>query len=226
MPLIKSAHDPRNLVTMATFACLAYLGVYGIARSWKVLFGFLWMSLTFLPASNLFFPVGFVVAERVLYLPSLGFCFLVGHGFAVLYRSSKNSIFRVTMSTTLIMLFVLMASRSFVRNRDWVSNVSLYSSGARCNPGNGVMLTNLGIQHGRLKNFTFAEKLYRRSMKVAPQHSRGFSNFAGLMEARRRYDEAEEVSHSVTIHAIFIIIKRYMYVVSCERVNESRFKNK
>ena len=36
-----------------------------------------WVVIPFLPASNLFFPVGFVVAERVLYLPSMGFCLLV-----------------------------------------------------------------------------------------------------------------------------------------------------
>lgn len=35
------------------------------------------MGVTFLPASGLFFEVGFVLAERVLYLPSLGFCLLL-----------------------------------------------------------------------------------------------------------------------------------------------------
>lgn len=38
----------------------------------------------FLPASNLFFPVGFVIAERVLYMPSMGFCMLVGYGFGLM----------------------------------------------------------------------------------------------------------------------------------------------
>ena len=35
----------------------------------------------FIPASNLFFPVGFVVAERILYIPSIGYCFLIALGF-------------------------------------------------------------------------------------------------------------------------------------------------
>uniref|UniRef100_A0A182J228 DUF1736 domain-containing protein n=1 Tax=Anopheles atroparvus TaxID=41427 RepID=A0A182J228_ANOAO len=38
------------------------------------------LTLPFLPASNLLFYVGFVVAERILYLPSVGFCLLVGLG--------------------------------------------------------------------------------------------------------------------------------------------------
>jgi hypothetical protein len=33
--------------------------------------------IPFLPATNVFFRVGFVIAERVLYLPSAGFCLLV-----------------------------------------------------------------------------------------------------------------------------------------------------
>ena len=56
--------------------------------------GFCWQSLSlivlpFVPASNLFFPVGFVVAERILYTPSLGFCMLVALGFDILVQSKK-----------------------------------------------------------------------------------------------------------------------------------------
>lgn len=40
----------------------------------------------FLPATNLLFPVGFVVAERVLYLPSMGFCLLVAFGCDKLFQ--------------------------------------------------------------------------------------------------------------------------------------------
>ena len=41
----------------------------------------------FLPASNIFFTVGFVVAERVLYLSSIGSCLITVLGFTLL---SKN----------------------------------------------------------------------------------------------------------------------------------------
>lgn len=45
-----------------------------------ILFAVALAALPFLPASNLLFPVGFVIAERVLYLPSLGLCLLVAMG--------------------------------------------------------------------------------------------------------------------------------------------------
>lgn len=48
------------------------------------------LIIPFLPASNLFFPVGFVVAERILYIPNMGFCILVPFGIAVLFREKTK----------------------------------------------------------------------------------------------------------------------------------------
>ncbi|CAL8104977.1 unnamed protein product [Orchesella dallaii] len=60
----------------------------------------LFLSVPFLPASNLLFPVGFVVAERILYTPSLGVCILTVHGmecFLLLIKAIKRAI---TLSST------------------------------------------------------------------------------------------------------------------------------
>ena len=45
----------------------------------------------FLPASNIFFRVGFVIAERVLYIPAAGLCILVVTGMRELAASRKVS---------------------------------------------------------------------------------------------------------------------------------------
>ena len=198
IPLIRTIFDPHNLLTVATVAVVTLLGVCAIcgkSRNTRILLiGLAMTVLPFIPASNLFFPVGFVVAERVLYLPSMGFCLLVGYGVWYLHSHFHHFLPRTLIKLIYFVLIILLASRVVLRNKDWVSNVTLYSSGVRCNPNHGVMLTNLGIEHGRLRNFSFAECLYQQSMKSSPTHSRGFSNYGGLMEALKRYDEAEVVS--------------------------------
>ena len=52
--------------------------------------------LPFLPASNLLFPVGFVVAERVLYLPSMGSCLMVAIATSRILQATS----KVTKSTS------------------------------------------------------------------------------------------------------------------------------
>lgn len=41
--------------------------------------GLVLLVVPFLPASNIFFRVGFVIAERVLYLSSAGYCLLLAY---------------------------------------------------------------------------------------------------------------------------------------------------
>ncbi len=198
IPLITSTLDPRNLLTILTLATLATLGLhclhYGSSSAKMVLFSLSLLVFPFLPASNLFFPVGFVVAERVLYLPSMGCCLLVSHGIITLLRVAKRSSLRGCIVLPFLVLVTLFGARSHLRNEDWVSNLTLYSSGVRCNSRNSVMLTNLGIEHGLLMNFTLAYTLYRRSIEVTPDYSVGYSNIGIMMKALKRYDEAEQVS--------------------------------
>lgn len=63
-----------------------------VQRKRVVLLALSMSVIPFLPASNLFLPVGFVVAERVLYLPSMGICILVPFGIAVLFGPTKKKV--------------------------------------------------------------------------------------------------------------------------------------
>ena len=197
IPLIRTIADPHNalsIVTLTTVMALVFHGAKGTSEQSRILlFGLAMTIVPFLPASNLLFPVGFVVAERVLYLPSMGLCMLVAYGAYTIHKSMSSPILRILIKLSMCSLLLVMAAHTVYRNQVWESNLTLYTSGVRCNPQNGVMLTNLGIEHGRLKNFSFAEKLYQTSIRVAPDHSRGYSNLGGLLEALKRYDEAEEV---------------------------------
>ena len=67
------------------------------------------LLLPFLPASNLFFPVGFVVAERVLYLPSMGFCLLVAIGYKRVCHNTNTSVssYYLPLSSDIIFFIAL-----------------------------------------------------------------------------------------------------------------------
>ncbi|KAG0717996.1 Transmembrane and TPR repeat-containing protein 1 [Chionoecetes opilio] len=73
MPLITSPADPRNVASLLFYAALLLLLRAGCAMKGRegktVLLAVSLLVLPFLPATNLFFTVGFVVAERILYIP-------------------------------------------------------------------------------------------------------------------------------------------------------------
>lgn len=97
------------------------------------------LALPFLPASNLFFYVGFVIAERILYLPSVGACLSIGASVAETYRIAKHgskTCGRLILVVTAILL-TFMAAKTLRRNIDWHDEESLYRSALHVNPPKG-----------------------------------------------------------------------------------------
>ena len=57
----------------------------------------------------------FVLAERVLYLPSLGFCILVVHGMSLLYDHIATRFKSVPLTEAFIIILTLLSARTVVR---------------------------------------------------------------------------------------------------------------
>ncbi|XP_054716844.1 LOW QUALITY PROTEIN: protein O-mannosyl-transferase TMTC2-like [Uloborus diversus] len=95
------------------------------------------LVIPFIPATNLFFYVGFVVAERVLYIPSMGFCLLVALGFEQLYKRQEGLLRRRILFGLFLGIIVAMSVRTVRRNRDWLHEENLYRSGIPINPPKG-----------------------------------------------------------------------------------------
>lgn len=104
---------------------------YGKCNAHVVLLAFAFLIIPFIPATNLFFYVGFVIAERVLYIPSVGYCLLISFGCNLLYKKTNKK--AVILCATLILFFVCTV-RTIVRNNDWNNEESLYRSGIPINP--------------------------------------------------------------------------------------------
>jgi len=86
---------------------------------------------TFLPASNLLFPAGTIMAERVMYLPSAGLAALVAILIAPL---SAHATPRRALAASICVLVAGFGARTWLRNRDWRDDVSLWTSASRVVP--------------------------------------------------------------------------------------------
>ena len=199
VPPIASLSDPRNLLTLATFAGLLSLSCYSASsrdsHHRKILFGLSLTILPFLPASNLLFPVGFVIAERVLYIPSMGFCLLVSYGLWCTFKKAKNSkIAKIIISTVLLYLVLWLSLKTLVRNRDWMNNSTLYRATCKTSPRNPKMLnflaTSVLLPEGEHE---LAEKLYYYTIEVEPQYASVYRNLGELLRRIGKTNESIQV---------------------------------
>jgi len=91
IPMIHSFDDPQLYAVLGLAALAAWGLVASARRSRPVFFGIAFALVTFSVVSNLLLPIGTIMAERLLYLPSLGFCLAAAAGLGWLARRIQAS---------------------------------------------------------------------------------------------------------------------------------------
>jgi tetratricopeptide (TPR) repeat protein len=87
--------------------------------------------LALLPASNLLVPVGTVMAERLLYIPSVAFAFCV---VTAAYAGARRAGAARLAPLVLCLIVAAFAVRTWTRNADWQTDLTLASATVRESP--------------------------------------------------------------------------------------------
>ncbi|TSK13296.1 Transmembrane and TPR repeat-containing protein 2 [Bagarius yarrelli] len=146
------------------------------------------LALPFLPATNLFFYVGFVVAERVLYIPSMGFCLLVTLGIRAMFVNMRRRSSRALILGCAAGLVLLYSLRTVCRNQDWQNEEMLYRSGISVNPAKAW--GNLGNVLKNQDRIAEAEKAYRNALYYRGNMADMLYNLGLLLQESERLSEA------------------------------------
>jgi hypothetical protein len=108
-------------VGLAILAPTMILTLTGIRRHAVASFGMLWAAIAILPVSNLLVPTGIALAERTLFLPSVGVVLALGAGLAAIAARLDGAAPRIRLVAlaALVLLVLAGAARSAVRYRIW-----------------------------------------------------------------------------------------------------------
>ncbi|XP_013873074.1 transmembrane and TPR repeat-containing protein 3 [Austrofundulus limnaeus] len=191
--LVESFLDLRNLATVMFYTFLGLLAHHSLcyrhSSAKTVIMALSLIVLPFIPASNLFFPVGFVVAERVLYVPSMGFCVLVAHGFKIV--SHKGQLKKISW-LMIGVLFTMHAVKTFNRNWDWESEYTLFTSALKVNKNNAKLWNNVGHALENQNNYAMALRYFLQATRVQPDDIGAHMNVGRTYKNLNRSKEAEE----------------------------------
>ncbi|XP_037623116.1 protein O-mannosyl-transferase TMTC3 isoform X2 [Sebastes umbrosus] len=193
IPLVESLLDLRNLATLGFYTFLGLLAYHSLryrhSSAKTVIMALSFIVLPFIPASNLFFPVGFVVAERVLYVPSMGFCVLVAHGFKII--SHKGHLKKISWLIIGVLL-TTHAVKTFNRNWDWESEYTLFTSALKVNKNNAKLWNNVGHALENQNNYEKALRYFLQATRVQPDDIGAHMNVGRTYKNLNKSREAED----------------------------------
>jgi hypothetical protein len=187
-----SPSDPRVVGGAVALTALAFLFVFFWNRVRLVSFALLFFFLNLAPVLNAPWMAANVFTERYLYLPSVGFCWVLGWAATTLWRApTKHSAgWRVIMVLSVLVIATLCTLRIMRRNRDWHDDETLYKATLALQPDAYIIHVNLAAIYLDRDDFKNAEQELREADRVAPEYPLILDNFGLLNLKLKRYDDA------------------------------------
>ena len=192
IPLVTGASDVRLLASIATYSAFCFVlwrAMRDTPERRPLILGVSFFFFSFIPMSNIFFPVGTVVGERLLYIPSLGFLVSL-----VLLCPKRIKWFLLTVIGTAYLL------RTYYRIDDWKTAENLTLVDGLSNPNSAKTQYNLGVQYFTKQRYDEAVIAFRRSIATDELERDGVAHWrAGQAELLRgNLDEAEKLLVAAT----------------------------
>lgn len=195
IPLSRRLWDPAVLATISALLLLAACAWMVRRRHPVFVFALAFFFLATLPVSNFFFPIGTIMGERLMYLPSFGFCLALGAVMQMaLVRAAGGSRALVALSVGLVVgLSAAYAAGSVVRNRVWRDEETFARVTLQSSPTSAKMHKQYGdslIRKGRLEE---AQAEIETALKILPDFPEAYNDLGIALTLQGKVDEALKV---------------------------------
>lgn len=158
--------DAQVALGALTIVCLGGLAVWSARRRPMVAVGIAWFALAILPVSHLILRAGTLLAERTLYLPSIGLSFAVA-GIAAGLATREARTLR-GWSVAAFVVGAALFARTVERNPSWLSTFTVLETLAAEHPESYLAVRARATGLDRTGEFEQAASFYETALELAP----------------------------------------------------------
>jgi protein O-mannosyl-transferase len=185
----------------AVFLCL--MAVYFWRRNRLIVLAGLWMVATLAPALNARWMATNVFAERYLYVPSIGFCWIIAAALVAVWNAefAKHSrTVRISVATAAILLAVALTAETAVRDRDWRNDTTLFSAAVERNPQDADLRANLGFAYWDSRKPDAAIREWKTALAQNPESIWALNNLGMAYVSQEKYaDSIPLLRHAIEL---------------------------
>jgi hypothetical protein len=170
--MFPQSHTIKDIYVIVSGVVVISLIAYALYVRKKypnICFGILWFFIALLPVANII-PIKIFLAERFLYLPSIGYCIVLSAVCARYYNIYKKKHFVYVLVVIQVIIISAYSYRTILRNKDWAEPTRLYERVLEKYPGNFRARYNLAIRYGE-KGYT--KKAYEQLLKAKESKPKG-----------------------------------------------------
>ena len=184
--LDQSVFDPKVIVSILIICVILFAAVKVRKKLPLISFSILWFFLTLLPVAYIF-PQGIAIAEKYLFLASVGWAVVIAY--AITKLKIKNEKLKI-VAVALLLLFYggLTVKRTF----DWRNEVVFWRTLTVQHPGSALAHFTLGVHLGEKGSIDEAKAMYEQAIGLEPRMVEARFNLGNIYAKEGKQAEAME----------------------------------
>lgn len=183
----------------ALLAVLVTMSLFRLKGRAPGALGFLFLCVSFLPASNLLFPTGTIFAERLAYLPSAGWCLIAASWIAG--RAPEIAALSRPRAVLFAVLSAAYAARAIARNPVWNGDEALFTNMVRVSPQSAKAHYDFAYMSAEKGRTLRALEHYDRAIAIYPRYWDAWAG-KGRVERTLGRLEASEKSYAEALRIV------------------------
>lgn len=188
-----SVSDPSFILSFAMLVTIGVITIKIKKFSGKTYFSILWFAISILPVANIV-PIENIMAERYLYIPSMGFFIFIGTVLASGLRCKwifKKASAGTIITILLILLAIFWCSfRTIKRNKIWRDEFTFWTNTLKDSPNSYRACNSIGNlykQQGDAENAMF---YYKEALQRNPSYAVSHYNLGVVYHGQKELDAA------------------------------------
>jgi tetratricopeptide (TPR) repeat protein len=179
--------DKENLTFLSLFIMIIFILFlfYTFKKDKELFFPISWFLIFYIPISNLFIPVGLIMADRYIYFASLGLCVL----FSVIIRRLLEYKWKNTVTIILILTIIILSLLTIERCKVWKDSISLWTDVLNKYP-NVIACNNRGRIYYDLKDYNKAIDDFTQALNLYPYSIDAYINRGLCYYQKEDYNKA------------------------------------
>jgi tetratricopeptide (TPR) repeat protein len=212
IPLVPLTHPVSLFALVAYSGCFIY-ALISIPKKDPLAFGVLFFIIIISIVANVLFLTRSTMAERFLYMPSLGFAIiivvLIGRIFKIDFNAKSNfsrleNLFNYNKKFSYLVCIILLLSsiKTIARNPDWKNDTTIFSADAVNAPNSSrihFLYANHMVQEvkenkappNEIDNYyNIAIEQFNKCIAIHPDHYQSYFGLADVYEQKKQRDKA------------------------------------
>jgi tetratricopeptide (TPR) repeat protein len=196
IPAVATPLDPGFLAGAAVIVTVAVLVWSSWRRAPEIALGLGMLALTFALVSNLVVPIGTIMGERLLYLPSAGFCLALAGALVRLAPASDatttSARWPPAVMAALAVVVALYGARTVSRNTIWREPLVFFATMTRDAPRSARSHAELATALAEAGRLDEAGPSFERALAIKPEDAVVLYNWGNALGSAGRWDDAAD----------------------------------